>query len=214
MSQELAELIRDYSQVSQEKIEMSFVAKIQKFDGKKMTATIRPMLFSVGLSPDGEQVISQAPDMQNVPVELIYAGDGSFVRPWYTKGDFVSVRCYASDIDKPLKSNQRANSKRNRFQLSYCSVAKGIMPKGMAAPAAFDKEGVVFGKGSKYIWFDGSGTHVEGDLLVKGKVVATENIETDGTVVGKTDVKAGPAGISGTTHQHTETGGTTSPPLP
>lgn len=184
-------------------VEMSFLAKIVTFDKEKMQATIRPQLYSNAQDGvDDPKTVMNTPDINNVPVEMIYAGDGCFIRPEYKKNDLVSVSCYASPIDEVVVGKARANSKKNRFSFSSCTVRFGVLQSGQIVPAAFaGKSGLLIGRGSNYIWFDGSSVRVEGDFKVNGDITA-DNVTATGDVVAGT--------VSLKTHIHTAAPGTPS----
>lgn len=190
-------------------VEMSFLAKIVAFDKEKMQATIRPQLYAFAQDNTAEaKTVMNTPDVNNVPVEMLYAGDGCFVRPDYQKGDMVSVSCYASPIDEVLIGKARANSKQNRFSFSSCTVRFGVLQKGLTVPAAFaSKSGLLIGRGTNYIWFDGASVRVEGDFVVNGDITA-DNVTATGDVVAGT--------VSLKTHVHsgvTTGGGSSGPPV-
>lgn len=190
-------------------VEMSFLAKIVSFDKDKMQATIRPQLFSnVQDGVDDVKTVMNTPDINNVPVEMIFAGDGCFIRPEYKRNDLVSVSCYASPVDEVVIGGARANSKKNRFSFSSCTVRFGVLPKGATVPAAFaGKSGLLIGRGANYIWFDGASVRVEGDFVVNGDITA-DNVEATGDVVAGT--------VSLKTHVHsgvTTGGGSSGPPV-
>lgn len=168
-------------------VEMSFLAKIVTFDKEKMQATIRPQLYSnVQDGVEDAKTVMNTPDVNNVPVEMIYAGDGCFIRPEYKKGDLVSVSCYASPIDEVVVGKARANSKKNRFSFSSCTVRFGVLQSGATVPTAFAaKSGLLIGRGANYIWFDGSSVRVEGDFTVNGDITA-DNVTATGDVVAGT----------------------------
>jgi len=190
-------------------IEMSFLAKIVTFDKEKMQATIRPQLYAYVQDNVAEaKTVMNTPDINNVPVEMIFAGDGCFIRPEYKKNDLVSVSCYASPIDEVTVGLARANSKQNRFSFSSCTVRFGVLKKGQTVPAAFaSKSGLLIGRGANYIWFDGSSVRVQGDFQVDGDITA-DNVSATGDVVAGT--------VSLKLHVHTGVtpgGGSSGPPV-
>jgi hypothetical protein len=198
-----------------EAVEMAFIAKIVTFDRVKMRATIRPMLFaqfSTGENKRPEPV--NVPDIQNVPVELIYAG-GAYIRPDYKEGDMVHVSCYASPIQQPIDANTRVNAKKLRFQLSSCTVTAGLVPKAVTVPAEWSNEpGLLIGKNGIYISFDSASVKVKGNLSVNGDITVTGDVNASGDVSAQGDVKAGLISLKNHTHTSGAPGSPTSPPLP
>lgn len=201
-----------------ENVEMSFVAKILTFDRVKMRATIRPMLSATTQS--GENATRKTvntPDLQDVPVELIYAG-GFYVRPDYSKGDLVRVSCYASSIQQPIESDLRTESRANRFQLNYCTVSSGIVPKGKPVPSEWSTiSGLIIGKSGIHISFDASGVKVKGNFQVTGNISATGDISAANVnATGDVVVGTGPTAISLRNHKHLSSspGNPTGPAIP
>ncbi len=190
-----------------EVVEMSFVAKIQTFNKATMRATITPMLFGEFTNAENKApVVSKVADIQNVPVELIYAGD-AYIRPDYQAGDLVHVSCYASNSKGPIDGGVRANAKALRFQLNSCTITCGLVPKNASVPASWASEsGLLIGKGGVFISFDEESVKVKGNLAVEGNIIADGDIEATGDVVA--------GGISLRTHTHISgaVGTPTSPP--
>lgn len=206
--------LNDLIALKLEAVEMAFVAKIVTFDKAKMKATIRPMLFAqFQKGEDDAPEQSNVPDLQSVPVELLYAG-GAYIRPDYKEGDFVHVSCYASAIQPPLDSNQRANSRSLRFQLSSCTVTSGLVPRGATLPAEWaSQSGLIIGKAGVYISFDATAVKVKGDFNVTGDFVATGDISA-ANVSASGDVKAGLISLKNHTHLSATPGNPTGPALP
>lgn len=173
------------------RVEMSFTAKIVTFDKAKMRATIRPQLFCYSQeSLAEEKQVVNTPDLYDVPVEMIYAGDECYIRPEYKKGDLVTVSCYASPIDEVVVGKARANSKQNRFSFSSATVRSGVIQKDQTVPDSWaSKAGLLIGRGSNYIWFDGSSVRVQGDLIVSGDVEAANVTATGDVVAGTVSLK-------------------------
>lgn len=192
-----------------EAVEMSFVAKILTFNKAKMTASIRPMLFGAFSASESEKpTVVNVPDMQNIPVELLYAG-GAYIRPDYKNGDLVRVSCYASAVSPVINGGVRSNSKALRFQLNSCTVSCGLVPKSATVPSTWaEKSGLLIGKGDVCISFDEQSVVIDGNLNVDGNITATGDIEATG------DVKAGPISLLNHTHTSGTAASPTSPPLP
>lgn len=197
-----------------ETVEMSFVASIVTFDKAKMRATIRPLLVSTvtGAELKKPDIVS-VPDIQNVPVEMLYGG-GFYIRPDYAFNDLVHVSCYGSPIQAPVESDGRANSKVMRFQLNSCSVTSGLIRKGVTVPAAWSSQaGLLIGKGGVYISFDATSVKVKGNLNVDGDIVATGDIDAV-NVSASGDVTAGLISLKNHTHLSGTPGNPTGPALP
>jgi len=210
-------LIQDAILAALERVEMSFVAEILTFDKTTMRATIRPRLFAeVKDAQSGKREKQDIPDIQDVPVEMIYAG-GYYIRPVYATGDLVHVSCYASATKPAIDGNTRANAKLLRFQLSNCSVTGGLVPKGTTAPAGWSEAGLVIGKGGKYIALSDAGVKIVGNVNVQGNVAVTGDVSVTGdlsaaNVNASGDVKAGPISLRTHVHISGTAGSPTSPP--
>jgi hypothetical protein len=216
-------LLQDAILATLERVEMSFVAEILTFDKATMRATIRPRLFAeIKDAQSGKAEKQDIPDIQDVPVEMIFAG-GYYIRPVYATGDLVHVSCYASATKPAIDGNTRSNAKLLRFQLSNCTVTGGLVPKGTSAPAGWSEPGLVIGKGGKYIALTDTGAKIVGSINVQGDVTITGNLSVDGDVsvtgdvsaanVSATgDVKAGPISLKTHVHISGTAGSPTSPP--
>lgn len=160
---DFTEFLTDLINRELEKVEIGFIAKIVTFDNEKMRATIKPMLQMK--QPGGDDQF--APDIQGVPVELIYAGTG-YVRPDYQKNDYVRCIAVASPITPPLDFDIRTNILTNRFSLSNCTVVQGVPPKSFSPPATFSKSGLLVGAGETVIQIDGDDVNIEGNVRITG----------------------------------------------
>lgn len=146
----LTKFLNDYTNEQLKKVEQGFISKIVSFDRVTMRAEITPLLqFTSEI--EGEEKTIQAPNIKNVPCEILYAG-GCYIRPVYAPGDLVNCSLKSSNITKPLDSNLRADINENRFSLSFCTITGGVIPKGFNAPEAWgDKEGLLIGFGENEV---------------------------------------------------------------
>lgn len=145
----LSKAIKDIIYENMKKIEQGFIAKIVSYDPKTMRAEISPQLEFI-TEIEGQRQTIQAPNIINVPCELLYAG-GFYIRPVYKKDDLVKCSLCSSNITKPLDVGTRSDTNDNRFSLSYVTVSGGVIPKNFTPPAQWDRDGLVIGNDSGFI---------------------------------------------------------------
>lgn len=104
-----------------ERVEMNFIAEIKSFNASAYTANILPLLFANNESGNGQRV--QASVLNNVPVERLPG-----IKHKYKTGDLVTVKCFASSIQQPLKGSP-ANLQKSRFQFTSCVVSGAVKLK-------------------------------------------------------------------------------------
>jgi len=166
----LSQFLQDLINENLSKIEQGFIAKIVSFDKETMRAEIEPLLeFTTEISGTAKTV--KAPNIKDVPCEIIYAG-GYYVRPVYQKDDLVNCQLKSSNINKPIDADIRADSQNNRFSLSYCTVTGGVLPKDFTSPEEWgSRDGLLIGFGDNEvievlegtIKIDATEIHLNGD---------------------------------------------------
>jgi hypothetical protein len=210
MSAELSKFIRDLIDHELQKVELGFVAEIVDFDKTNMRAEIKPLLRSI-TEEDGRDnpKFLDIPNIDNVPVELIYAG-GFYIRPVYKKGDQIMCACTASALETTINEGQRSNMLGDRFSLNFCRVTGSVVPDTFTAPATWaTKNGLLIGKGATPVLeVADDGFKFTGDVEIEGK------LEVDGDIEATGDVKAGLISLLTHTHISAAPGSPTGPPRP
>jgi len=116
------------------------VCSIEKFDGAKMLADVKPLLSRT--KPDKSE--TDFPLLVNVPVNMIACGD-YVIRPEYKQGDLVWVSFATYDISRPIRS-QKATTGGGKFGLQNAYVVGSVMPFDATLPAAMaSKSGLLIG---------------------------------------------------------------------
>ena len=200
MSRESYNVDNRESKAFAERIRVSAMCKVTKFDAATMTVDVQPLSKTL----DGG-VYRTPPPVLAVPVAMIRGG-GFFLRPWYKDGD-VGVIVYADhDIDRIAEDGQECQPNTERSHGEEDALFVGaFIPKSNPVRGVPDDTLVMSTEGgSVYIALHHDHIEIKGDIKMVG------NIQQTGRTDVTDDVTA--SGISLNSHTHTGVHGETSGP--
>ena len=196
-----SELIREYVEESLRGLLIGAPATVQKFDGKRMTCDVAPMLKDANAK--------NYPVIPDVPVLHSHAG-GFFIRPEYRQGDLVFLTFSTFPMANALKGGRDATD--GRIFSPENSVVIGSLLSTGSAPAEYSKSGLLIGGGGVYMQFSDEEIKIKAGnseyRFTKNGLISSGKIESEGDILA--DSKARKVSLSG--HSHKETGGETLPP--
>lgn len=129
----LVDLLRDALDARAEAINTCFPAKVLSYDVARQTATLRPSVQRPVRTDTGERTTERLPDLPDVPVTFLRAGDFVFHLP-VQEGDFVLVLCPQWSIHEYRRTGDDHTDPGDVRHHSLGSVVAiaGVFPAGRA----------------------------------------------------------------------------------
>jgi len=134
-----SEYIEDFVDDKLKDIHIGMIGKIEKFDGEKMRAAVKPLMkFKNKL-----EETTDYPILIDVPVNFLYAG-GFYIRPPYEAGDLVWIGFSTFGIDGALKEETREEDE-TAFNMENACIMGSVAKTDFSDVSDFSEDGLLIG---------------------------------------------------------------------